>query len=157
SEAGALDPASLRCAAIVTDGERGCVLVQDGREIHVPAFEAREVDPTGAGDCFLAGFAVGLWRGWDPPRAALFGNVCGALAGTQPASEAMATWRSSAHGSMSRHFDPSSLRMRSSIAVRTTPSAIKCPEIAPSIPKKCSPARTNAAVARRRQKKALNM
>jgi len=83
SEGDALDPASLRCAAIVTDGERGCVLVQDGREIHVPAFDAREVDPTGAGDCFLAGFAVGLWRGWDPPRAALFGNFCGALAVAQ--------------------------------------------------------------------------
>ena len=83
SEARALDPASLRCGAIVTDGARGCVLLQEGREIHVPAFEAREVDPTGAGDCFLAGFAVGLWRGWDPARAALFGNFCGALAVAQ--------------------------------------------------------------------------
>ena len=83
SEAKALDPSSLRCGAIVTDGERGCVLLQDGREIRVPAFEAREVDPTGAGDCFLAGFAAGLWRGWDPARAALFGNFCGALAVAQ--------------------------------------------------------------------------
>jgi len=33
-EARALDPASLRCPAIVTHGERGCVLVQGGREIH---------------------------------------------------------------------------------------------------------------------------
>jgi len=82
-EARALDRASLRCPAIVTHGERGCVLVQGGREIHVPAFEAREVDPTGAGDCFLAGFAVGLWRGWDPERAARFGNFCGALAVAQ--------------------------------------------------------------------------
>jgi 1D-myo-inositol 3-kinase len=83
SEASALDPSSLGCAAIVTDGARGSVLWQDGREIHVPSFEALEVDPTGAGDCFLAGFAVGLWRGWEPARAALFGNFCGALAVAQ--------------------------------------------------------------------------
>src|SRR5256885_4252473 len=83
AETAALDPSSLRCAAIVTDGEHGCIVLHDGREIHVPAFEAREVDPTGAGDCFLAGFAAGLWRGWDPARAALFGNFCGALAVAQ--------------------------------------------------------------------------
>jgi len=83
SEARALDPRSLRCPAIVTDGDRGCGLGQEGREMHVPAFEAREVDPTGAGDSFLAGFAAGLWRGWDPRRAALFGNFCGSLAVAQ--------------------------------------------------------------------------
>src|SRR3954468_18888645 len=44
SEAAALDPSSLRCSAIVTDGERGCMLFQHGREIHVPAFDARELD-----------------------------------------------------------------------------------------------------------------
>jgi 1D-myo-inositol 3-kinase len=80
SEARVLEPSSLRCNAVVTDGERGCFLLQHGRETPVPAFPAVEVDPTGAGDCFLAGFAWGLLRGWGPPRAALFGNFCGALA-----------------------------------------------------------------------------
>jgi len=80
SEAEALDPRALRCAAIVTDGDGGCVVLREGREVHVPAFPASEVDPTGAGDCFLAGFAVGLVRGWDPIEAVRFGSFCGALA-----------------------------------------------------------------------------
>jgi len=80
SEARVLEPSSLGCNAVVTDGDRGCFLLQHGRETRVPAFPAVEVDPTGAGDCFLAGFAWGLLRGWGPARAALFGNFCGALA-----------------------------------------------------------------------------
>jgi 1D-myo-inositol 3-kinase len=80
SEAEALDTLSLRCGAIVTDGDRGCFILREGRETHVPAFPASEVDPTGAGDCFLAGFALGLLRGWDAMEAARFANFCGALA-----------------------------------------------------------------------------
>jgi 1D-myo-inositol 3-kinase len=80
SEAEALDPRALRCGAIVTDGDRGCFVLREGREVHVPAFPATEVDPTGAGDCFLAGFAVGLLRGWDAIEAARFASFCGALA-----------------------------------------------------------------------------
>jgi 1D-myo-inositol 3-kinase len=84
SETAALDPSTLkRCAAIVTDGDRGSILLQNGRETRIPAFPAREVDPTGAGDCYLAGFVWGLLRGWQPERAALFGSFCGALAVSQ--------------------------------------------------------------------------
>jgi 1D-myo-inositol 3-kinase len=83
SEAEALDPRALRCGAIVTDGDRGCLVLRGGREVQVPAFPASEVDPTGAGDCFLAGFAVGLLRGWDAIEAARFASFCGALAVAQ--------------------------------------------------------------------------
>ncbi|MFL5363521.1 MAG: PfkB family carbohydrate kinase, partial [Myxococcales bacterium] len=83
SETEALDPHALRCGAIVTDGGRGCVVLWEGREVQVPAFTASEVDPTGAGDCFLAGFAVGLLRGRDPIEAARFASFCGALAVAQ--------------------------------------------------------------------------
>jgi 1D-myo-inositol 3-kinase len=72
--------AQLDCGLIVTDGAHGCSVVYAGGETRVPAFPAREVDPTGAGDCLLAGFATGLLRGWDPARAARFGAYCGALA-----------------------------------------------------------------------------
>jgi len=84
SEAAILEPGSLRCGVVVTDGARGCTVVQERRQTHVAAFTAREVDPTGAGDCFLAGFAVGLLRGWEPIRAARFGNYCGALTVSHP-------------------------------------------------------------------------
>jgi 1D-myo-inositol 3-kinase len=84
SETAALDPSTLkRCCALVTDGKRGSILLQNGRETRVPAWPAREVDPTGAGDCYLAGFVWGLLCGWHPDRAALFGSFCGALGVSQ--------------------------------------------------------------------------
>jgi 1D-myo-inositol 3-kinase len=69
-----------RLTLLVTDGERGCTLLGRSGSEHVVPFPAREVDATGAGDCFLAGFAAGLWRGLPPARAARLGNFCGARA-----------------------------------------------------------------------------
>jgi 1D-myo-inositol 3-kinase len=79
-ELAALRAAQLDCGLIVTDGAHGCSVVCAGAETRIPAVSAREVDPTGAGDCLLAGFAAGLLRGWEPARAARFGAYCGALA-----------------------------------------------------------------------------
>jgi len=67
---------------VVTVGERGAMIVEDGRLTNVPAPVATAVDTTGAGDAFVGGFAVGLARGWDGVRAARFGCVCGALSVT---------------------------------------------------------------------------
>ena len=82
TEADVLDIERLRrrCTVLLTDGARGCTILSRTGEHSVPAFPAREVDPTGAGDCFLAGFAVGLLRGYPAPRAARLGNWCGARA-----------------------------------------------------------------------------
>jgi 1D-myo-inositol 3-kinase len=82
AEAALLDIAGLRqrMGILVTDGASGSTIVTASGELHVPAVPAREVDPTGAGDCFLTGFAIGLARGWTPERAAALGAVCGALA-----------------------------------------------------------------------------
>jgi 1D-myo-inositol 3-kinase len=86
AEAEVLDLPRLRrsCTILLTDGPRGCTILSSTGEQHVPAFPAHEVDPTGAGDCFLAGFAIGLLRGWAPSRAALLGNWCGARAVESP-------------------------------------------------------------------------
>ncbi|NWG16788.1 MAG: sugar kinase [Chloroflexi bacterium] len=67
---------------IVTQGKAGCtVYTQDGAQT-VPGFPVEEIDPTGAGDCFDAGFLV-RWLVGDPPTlAARFANACGALAVT---------------------------------------------------------------------------
>ena len=75
-----LDRLRQRSIVIVTDGARGCTIFSRAGEAHVPALPAREVDPTGAGDCFLAGFAAGLLRGYSPERAARLGAYCGARA-----------------------------------------------------------------------------
>lgn len=45
----------------------------------VPAFPAKPVDPTGAGDVFAAALLFGLWRGEAPERAARLAAAAAAL------------------------------------------------------------------------------
>jgi sugar/nucleoside kinase (ribokinase family) len=64
-------------------GARGCrIFTRDGDFI-VPGFEVAEVDPTGAGDSFCAGFTVALLEGMDLQKAGRFANAVGALAVTR--------------------------------------------------------------------------
>ena len=64
-------------------GAEGSTIFAAGRQMHVPAFPVREVDPTGAGDCYGAGFLVGLLSGWSLEETARFANAVGALAVTK--------------------------------------------------------------------------
>jgi len=50
-----------------------------GRKWHVPAYPARVVDVTGAGDAYCGGFLVGLAQTGDPLEAALRGCVSASL------------------------------------------------------------------------------
>lgn len=68
---------------ILTQGAQGCTVYTANEQIHVPGFSVTEVDPTGAGDCFDAGFLVQWLNGALPEQAARFANACGALAVTQ--------------------------------------------------------------------------
>ncbi len=79
-EAAFLDIGALRrrIMLVITDGARGSTVVDALSEVHVPAAPATEIDPTGAGDCFLAGLAAGLSQGMDVARAARIGAYCGA-------------------------------------------------------------------------------
>jgi 1D-myo-inositol 3-kinase len=65
---------------IVTEGKNGSRVYSKEMEFRVPAFHATEVDPTGAGDCFLAGFSAGLYQGLTVYQAVRMGNYFGALA-----------------------------------------------------------------------------
>lgn len=70
---------------IVTHGAGGCTVItrDDGNKPvlqDVAGFPAKEIDPTGAGDCFDAGFLVRWLAGDSPLEAARFANACGALA-----------------------------------------------------------------------------
>jgi sugar/nucleoside kinase (ribokinase family) len=81
--AAALMRVNPRCVLVVTQGERGAKIYHEGRWQHVPTFSVEEVDPTGAGDCFDAGFLV-RWLAGDPlVEAVRFANACGALAVTR--------------------------------------------------------------------------
>jgi adenosine kinase len=66
-------------AAVVTRGEKGCVVISpDGTEA-VPAFPVeRVVDTTGAGDLFAAGFLSGLARGADDRTCGRLGAMAAA-------------------------------------------------------------------------------
>ncbi len=63
----------------VTRGADGCSVYTAGRRIDVAGFPAEEIDPTGAGDCFDAGFLTALLEGKTMAEAAQLGNACGAL------------------------------------------------------------------------------
>jgi 1D-myo-inositol 3-kinase len=71
--------ASLARVAVVTHGRRGATVFYRGVEKRFPAFRAREVDPTGAGDVFAAAFLVRLNETGDPFEAAPFANCTASL------------------------------------------------------------------------------
>lgn len=60
-------------------GERGSLVLTEGKEIRSPAFDVKVADTTGAGDAFDAGFLIGVTEGWDHEKAARFANAVGAL------------------------------------------------------------------------------
>jgi sugar/nucleoside kinase (ribokinase family) len=69
---------------VITEGERGCTVYTEAGAQHVPGYIVDEIDPTGAGDCFDAGFLVRALAGDAPVEAARWANACGALAVTAP-------------------------------------------------------------------------
>lgn len=64
-------------------GERGSRVFTPQRVFDAPPLIVKEVDPTGAGDCFGGAFVVGLLEGWELERVARFANVVGALSVTR--------------------------------------------------------------------------
>jgi sugar/nucleoside kinase (ribokinase family) len=59
---------------IATDGRHGATLFRHGTTQHFPAYQAQEVDPTGAGDVFAAAFLVSLHWHNDAEQAVDFAN-----------------------------------------------------------------------------------
>ena len=64
---------------VVKRGSRGCTVYTKDGKIDVPSYEVREVDPTGAGDCFDAGFLCGLLEGLGLEECARVAAAAGAL------------------------------------------------------------------------------
>ena len=64
-------------------GPRGCRIYSGDRVIDVPGFAVQEVDPTGAGDSFCAGFTVALLENMSLEDGGRFANAVGALAVTK--------------------------------------------------------------------------
>jgi tagatose kinase len=64
---------------VLKRGSRGCTVLTPSSRVDVPAFRVREVDPTGAGDCFDAGFICGLLEGKDLEQSARLAAAVGAI------------------------------------------------------------------------------
>ncbi len=65
---------------VVTRGAQGCRVYSADGLVDAPGYRVEAVDPTGAGDCFGAGFLSELLADKSPAEAARLANACGALA-----------------------------------------------------------------------------
>ena len=68
----------MRAVAIKT-GDRGSVLLWNGKRMRCDPVKVEPVDTTGAGDSFDAGFIYGWLNGESPIRCLQIANICGAL------------------------------------------------------------------------------
>ena len=67
----------------IKQGNKGSTIYTDDVNFYSPAFKVKEVDPTGAGDCYCAGFIAAIIKKMDLENAARFANAVGALAVTK--------------------------------------------------------------------------
>jgi len=74
-----LERSSLE-AVLLKRGAAGSVYADRKQRIEAPAFEATEVDPTGAGDCFCGTLLAGLVTGRPVRQALVRANAAGAMA-----------------------------------------------------------------------------
>ncbi len=63
-------------------GAEGCTVFAKGQRLDIPSYQVDAIDPTGAGDCFDAGFVVGLLEGLPLESVGRLANACGALGAT---------------------------------------------------------------------------
>ncbi|MCZ2523108.1 PfkB family carbohydrate kinase [Streptomyces sp. HB2AG] len=80
-EAAARALAELVPVAVVTTGRAGAVAVDSstGESAAVPALAVEALDPTGAGDVFVAGYTTGALAGWPLADRLAFANLTAAL------------------------------------------------------------------------------
>jgi sugar/nucleoside kinase (ribokinase family) len=63
---------------VITQGERGTLLVSDGLSVRAGTYPTQFVGGTGAGDAFDAGYIAGLLAGEDPIGCLKWGSALGA-------------------------------------------------------------------------------
>jgi len=66
--------------AIITAGENGCIVYENGEAVHIPAFDVTgEIDFCGAGDTFLSGVACATAAGFSLAEAATIACAASAV------------------------------------------------------------------------------
>lgn len=78
---------------IITLGEHGVWLSQNGQGQHVPAFKVHAVDTTGAGDTFNGALMTALLEGQGFIDACYFASAAAALAVTKAGAQPSIPWR----------------------------------------------------------------
>ena len=68
---------------VIKKGKHGAEAYYRGKVYKVDPIKVEEVDPTGAGDCFDAGFITSILQGYDIERALKRANIIGALSVTK--------------------------------------------------------------------------
>jgi ribokinase len=95
---GALEPAARALqargprAVVVTLGAAGALVLDDAAE-NVPPWRVAAVDPTGAGDVFIAALAVRMAEGVSLREAVHWANAAAALSVTRPGTQSAAPTR----------------------------------------------------------------
>ncbi len=69
--------------SVVKLGKEGSILCKDRNVIREPTFPVEEIETTGAGDSFNAGFLSQYLEGKDWRTCLRYGNACGAIAVTE--------------------------------------------------------------------------
>jgi len=64
---------------VVKMGKDGCFISSQEGIVHIPAYDVKVVDTTGAGDSFVSGFLTGYSRGWPLYDCGRFANAAGAI------------------------------------------------------------------------------
>jgi ribokinase len=72
---------------VVTLGDNGVLVLQNGLSWHILPHEVPVVDSTAAGDAFVGAFAVALTEGKPVQEAAVWGNAAGAMAVTRAGAQ----------------------------------------------------------------------
>jgi sugar/nucleoside kinase (ribokinase family) len=68
---------------VIKQGCQGSSVYTKKEKLIIPAFGVKEVDPTGAGDSYCAGFLTGLLKNFSLQETASIANAVGALAVTK--------------------------------------------------------------------------
>jgi sugar/nucleoside kinase (ribokinase family) len=87
---------------VVTQGENGCTVFQNGDRFSVPPRPSTPVDPTGAGDVFAPAFFIRYHETGDLWQSARFANVTASMALERPGPEG-APYRYEVEAYLERH------------------------------------------------------
>jgi len=79
--------------AVVTLGERGCIIADRSESVELPGYPVDIIDTTGAGDAFHGGLIYGLLHGFDKKTAGKIANACGAFCCQQLGARSMGTYQ----------------------------------------------------------------